>query len=97
MSLGYLFGGGVGTEAHGLEFYRAYPVVREWYAEVSAWTGLTVGQILEEDLRTAQEQRQSVGTVREAALAVAVHDALAQYDLRPAAIGVLSLGAMAAS
>ena len=97
MSLGYLFGGGVGTEPHGLELYRAYPVVRHWYAEVSAWTGLTVGQILEEDLPAAQEQRQSVGTVREAALAVAVHDVLAQYDLRPAAIGGLSLGAMAAS
>ncbi|QMU70740.1 ACP S-malonyltransferase [Streptacidiphilus sp. P02-A3a] len=97
MSLGYLFGGGVGTEPHGLELYRAFPVVRQWYAEVSAWTGLTVGQILEEELPTAQEERQSVGTVREAALAVAVHDALAQYDLRPAAIGGLSLGAMAAS
>jgi len=97
MSLGYLFGGGVGTEPHGLELYRAYPVVRQWYAEVSAWTGLTVGQILEEDLPTAQERRQSVGTVREAALAVAVHDVLAQYDLRPAVIGGLSLGAMAAS
>ncbi|BAJ33112.1 MULTISPECIES: malonyl transferase [Kitasatospora] len=97
MSLGYLFGGGVGTEPHGLELYRTYEVVRAWYEQVSAWTGLTVGQILEDDLPTAQEERQSVGTVREAALAIGVHEVLASFDLRPAAIGGLSLGAMTAS
>ncbi|GGQ88618.1 ACP S-malonyltransferase [Kitasatospora griseola] len=97
MSLGYLFGGGVGTEPHGLELYRTYEVVQGWYEQVSAWTGLTVGQILEEDLPTAQEERQSVGTVREAALAIGVHDLLASFNLRPAAIGGLSLGAMTAS
>ena len=97
MSLGYLFGGGVGTEPHGLEIYRAYPVVQQLYTQIAAWTGLTVGQILEEELPTAQEQRQSVGTIREAALAVGVHDVLADYGLRPGAIGGLSLGAMAAS
>ncbi|MFD7639752.1 ACP S-malonyltransferase [Kitasatospora sp. NPDC059795] len=97
MSLGYLFGGGVGTEPHGLELYRTYEVVQSWYEQVSAWTGLTVGQILEEDLPTAQEERQSVGTVREAALAIGVHDVLASFNLRPAAIGGLSLGAMTAS
>ncbi|QKW18555.1 ACP S-malonyltransferase [Kitasatospora sp. NA04385] len=97
MSLGYLFGGGVGTEPHGLELYRTYEVVQAWYEQVSEWTGLTVGQILEEDLPTAQEERQSVGTVREAALAIGVHDVLASFNLRPAAIGGLSLGAMTAS
>jgi [acyl-carrier-protein] S-malonyltransferase len=97
MTLGYLFGGGVGTEPHGVELYQAYPVVRDWYAQVAKWTGLTVGQILDEDLPEAQEERQSVGTVREAALAVGVHDVLAQFDLHPSAIGGLSLGAMAAS
>ncbi|MFE0582856.1 ACP S-malonyltransferase [Streptomyces sp. NPDC058874] len=97
MSLGYLFGGGVGTEPHGLELYRTYPVVQSWYEQVSAWTGLTVGQILKEDLPTPQEERQSVGTVREAALAIGVHDVLASFGLRPAAIGGLSLGAMTAS
>ncbi|MFD5680940.1 ACP S-malonyltransferase [Streptomyces bacillaris] len=97
MSLGYLFGGGVGTEPRGLELYRSYETVRSWYEQVSAWTGLTVGQILEEDLPAAQEERQSVGTVREAALAIGVHDVLASFGLRPAAIGGLSLGAMTAS
>ncbi|WP_445398343.1 ACP S-malonyltransferase [Streptomyces sp. LE64] len=97
MGLGYLFGGGVGTEPHGLELYRAYPVVRSWYEQVADWTGLTVSQILEDDLPTAQEERQSVGTVREAALAIGVHDVLATFHLRPTAIGGLSLGAMAAS
>ncbi|MEU7041089.1 ACP S-malonyltransferase [Streptomyces varsoviensis] len=97
MTLGYLFGGGVGTEPHGLELYHEYPVVRSWYQQVADWTGLTVSQVLEDDLPAAQEERQSVGTVREAALAIGVHDVLAQFGLRPAAIGGLSLGAMTAS
>ena len=97
MTLGYLFGGGVGTEPHGVELFHAYPVVRDWYAQVAKWTGLTVGQILDEELPEAQEERQSVGTVREAALAIGVHDVLAGFHLRPSAIGGLSLGAMAAS
>ncbi|MEZ0090836.1 ACP S-malonyltransferase [Streptacidiphilus sp. EB129] len=97
MTLGYLLGGGVGTEPHGLELYREYQVMRSLYAQVSDWTGLTVGQILEEELPEAQEERQSAGTVREAALAVAVHDILAELGLRPAAVGGLSLGAMTAS
>ncbi len=97
MTLGYLFGGGVGTEPHGMELYHEYPVVRSWYEQVAEWTGLTVGQVLEDDLPAAQEERQSVGTVREAALAIGVHDALAQFGLRPTAIGGLSLGAMTAS
>ncbi|MEV0263463.1 ACP S-malonyltransferase [Streptomyces sp. NPDC050617] len=97
MTLGYLFGGGVGTEPHGLELYHEYPVVRSWYEQVAQWTGLTVGQVLEDDLPAAQEERQSVGTVREAALAIGVHDVLAQFGLRPTAIGGLSLGAMTAS
>ncbi|MEU5401625.1 ACP S-malonyltransferase [Streptomyces sp. NPDC005963] len=97
MSLGYLFGGGVGTEPHGLELHQAYPVVQSWYEQVADWTGLTVSQILADDLPVAQEERQSVGTVREAALAIGVHDVLASFNLRPAAIGGLSLGAMTAS
>ncbi|MEV5986265.1 ACP S-malonyltransferase [Streptomyces sp. NPDC052051] len=97
MTLGYLLGGGVGTEPHGVELYKAYPVMRELYDQVSGWTGLTVGQILEEELPTALEERQSTGTVREAALAMAVHDIFAEQGLRPGAIGGLSLGAMAAA
>ncbi|WP_405812828.1 ACP S-malonyltransferase [Streptomyces sp. NBC_01390] len=97
MALGFLFGGGVGTEVHGLEMYRTHSVMRDLYEQVSAWTGMTVGQILEEELPEPQEERQSAGTVRETALALGIHDVLAEQGLRPAVLGGLSLGAMTAS
>ncbi|MEI5101840.1 hypothetical protein RB200_29180 [Streptomyces sp. PmtG] len=97
MSLGYLFGGGVGTEPHGIELYESSPLMRRLYEQISQWTGLTAEQILRGELPQERERRQSAGTVREAALAVAVHDLLAEAGLRPAVVGGLSLGAMTAS
>ncbi|MFK4067221.1 ACP S-malonyltransferase [Streptomyces sp. NPDC029674] len=97
MPLGYLFGGGVGTEPHGIELYEASPLVRQLYEEISGWTGLPAEQILRGELPEGREQRQSAGTIREAALAVAVHDLLAEAGLSPDVVGGLSLGAMTAS
>lgn len=97
MALGFLFGGGVGSEVHGLEMYRTHSVMRDLYEQVSKWTGMTVGQILEEELPEPQEERQSAGTVRETALALGIHDVLAEQGLHPAVLGGLSLGAMTAS
>ncbi|MER7879327.1 ACP S-malonyltransferase [Streptomyces solisilvae] len=97
MALGYLLGGGVGTEPHGIELHREYAVMQRLYEQIAEWTGLTVGQILEEDLPEAQEERQSVGSIRETALALAVHDILAEQGVHPSALGGLSLGAMTSS
>lgn len=97
MTLGYLFGGGVGNEPRGVDLYRKYSAVQDFYAQVARWTGLTVGQILDEELPEAPEVRQSVGTVRESAHAIAVHDVLVKAGLRPAVLGGLSLGGMSAA
>jgi [acyl-carrier-protein] S-malonyltransferase len=97
MALGYLFGGGVGNEPHGVELYQAYPTVQRMYEEISEWTGLTAGQILNEDLPEPPEERQSAGTIREVAHALAVHDVLVEHGLRPSVVGGLSLGGMTAS
>ncbi|WP_103503462.1 MULTISPECIES: ACP S-malonyltransferase [unclassified Streptomyces] len=97
MPLGYLFGGGVGAEPHGIELYEASPLVRRLYEEISGWTGLTAEGILRGELPAGRERRQSAGTIREAALAVAVHDLLAEAGLRPDVVGGLSLGSMTAS
>ncbi|WP_405182251.1 hypothetical protein OG225_15030 [Nocardia sp. NBC_01377] len=97
MTLGYLFGGGVGSEPRGVDLHRAYTGVRNLYRQVAEWTGLTVGQILNDDLPEAPEARQSVATIRESVHAVAVHDVLAEKGLRPAALGGLSLGGMSAA
>ncbi|ANW21716.1 hypothetical protein [Streptomyces clavuligerus] len=96
MPLGYLFGGGVGTEPHGIELYEGFPAVRRLYGQISEWTGLGAEQILNGELPGGQEQRQSAGSIREAALALSVHDLLAEAGLRPSAIGGLSLGALTA-
>ncbi|UED87992.1 ACP S-malonyltransferase [Streptomyces profundus] len=97
MALGYLLGGGVGTEPHGIELHGAYPVMRRLYERIAGWTGLTVGQILEDDLPEPQEERGSVGSIRETALALAVHDILAEQGVHPSVLGGLSLGAMTSS
>ncbi len=97
MALGYLLGGGVGTEPRGVELYHAYPTMRSLYEQVAQWTGLTVGQLLDGELPTAPEERQSAGNIRETAVAIAVHDVLADHGLHPSAVGGLSLGAMTAS
>src|SRR5262245_4790392 len=97
MTLSYLMGGGVGTEPHGVELFDAFPVMRAVYAEIAEWTGLSVEQILREDLPVGQEKRQSVGTIREAALALGVHDVLAALGAPPGSIGGLSLGALTSS
>ncbi|KIF73254.1 malonyl transferase [Streptomyces sp. 150FB] len=97
MALGYLLGGGVGTEPHGLELHRAYPVMQRLYERIADWTGLTVGQVLEDELPEPQEERQSVGSIRETALALSVHDILAEQGVHPSVLGGLSLGAMTSS
>ncbi|WP_329101092.1 hypothetical protein OG792_20115 [Micromonospora sp. NBC_01699] len=97
MSLGYLFGGGVGSEPRGVALYHGFVGVRNLYEQVAEWTGLSVGQILEEDLPEDVEIRQSVGTVRESVHAIAVHDVLAEHGLRPSVLGGLSLGGMSAA
>ncbi|WNV86355.1 hypothetical protein [Umezawaea sp. Da 62-37] len=97
MTLGYLLGGGVGAVPHGSELYDAFPGVRSTYEEVSDLTGIPVERMLSGDLPEELRERRTVGMVREAAMALAVHDQLALSGVRPGAIGGLSLGAMTAS
>jgi [acyl-carrier-protein] S-malonyltransferase len=97
MALGYLLGGGVGTEPHGLELHRTFPVMQRLYERIADWTELSVSQILEDDLPEPQEERQSVGSIRETALALSVHDILAEQGVHPSVLGGLSLGAMTSS
>jgi [acyl-carrier-protein] S-malonyltransferase len=96
MTLAYLLGGGMNDQrGMGAELYDAYPVVRRWYADIEAWTGLTARQIIHEQLPESERGfRQGVGSLRQAAMAVGVHDVLADLGIRPAVIGGLSLGSM---
>ncbi|HWO62217.1 MAG TPA: hypothetical protein VNO31_19535 [Umezawaea sp.] len=97
MTLGYLLGGGVGAVPHGTELYDAFPGVRRTYDEVADLTGISVERMLTGELPDELRERRTVGMVREAAMALSVHDQLVVAGVRPGAIGGLSLGAMTAS
>ncbi|MDH6142624.1 MULTISPECIES: malonyl transferase [Kitasatospora] len=98
MTLAYILGGGISPASEsGVELYEQYPVVRECYAELSGYTGLTASQILTEPLPEEPGPRRSVGAVRQAALALGIADLLADLDVRPGAVGGLSLGGMVSS
>lgn len=97
MTLSFLLGGGVGTEPHGIELYETYPLVRDLYARIGEWTGLDAEQILRGELPAEQERRQSVGSIREVALALGVHDVLAEAGAAPDTVGGLSLGGLTAA
>src|SRR5690348_7771054 len=87
MTLGYLLGGGVGAVPQGTELYDAFPDVRRTYEEVAGLTGVAVERMLTGELPDELRERRTVGLVREAALALAVHDHLAATGVRPGAIG----------
>lgn len=98
MTLGYILGGGISHDpGAGAELYEAFPVMRAAYQQVQDWTGLTAEQIRTDPLPDEQEPRQAVGSIRQAALALGIHDILAEQGVHPGAAGGLSLGAMTSS
>jgi [acyl-carrier-protein] S-malonyltransferase len=96
MTLTYMLGGGMNDQrGMGAELYDAYPVVRRWYDQIEAWTGLTAKEIIHDELPESERGfRQGVGGLRQAAMAVGVHDVLAELGIHPAVVGGLSLGSM---
>ncbi len=98
MTIGYILGGGISHDpGAGSELYDAFDVMRALYADISGWTGLTPARIRTEELPEDTETRQSIGAIRQAALALGIHDILAEQGIRPGAVGGLSLGAMSSS
>lgn len=94
MALGYLLGGGVIREPQGVELYREYRVMRDLYEQVAGWCELPVSMLLSDEIPQDPEVQQAIGSVRQAALATAVHDILAEQGVHPSLIGGLSLGGM---
>ncbi|RFS86612.1 ACP S-malonyltransferase [Actinomadura spongiicola] len=80
-----------------LEFYDAFPVVRELYDGVRKWTGLSLDEILGEHLPEDHGTSNSYSAIRSIAAQVAVADVLAQEGVRPDAVLGLSLGITSAS
>lgn len=94
MSLSYLVGSGVGEKPGGRELYDEYASMRDWLEQVRCWTGVTPEQILIEEIEGESRDARVVPRVRSAALAIGVHDVLAELGVRPASLGGVSLGGL---
>lgn len=79
------------------EIYEGYQVVRDLYSDVSAWTGLTVSDLLEEDVSEKAEFHHSVRAIRSLANYLSLADVLAEEGLKPSAVVGFSLGLISAS
>jgi [acyl-carrier-protein] S-malonyltransferase len=80
-----------------IQFFDAYPHVRALYRDISEWTGLSVQQILAEEIPPDRGTKNSMLMIRCVAGQLAVHDTLVEQGIRPAAIVGLSLGITSAS
>jgi [acyl-carrier-protein] S-malonyltransferase len=79
------------------KLYESYQVVRDLYIDVSAWTGLTVSDLLEEDIPEKPEIRSSMLAIRSLANQLALADVLSEEGLKPSAVVGLSLGLTSAA
>ncbi|MFC4533183.1 ACP S-malonyltransferase [Sphaerisporangium dianthi] len=92
MALAYIVDGGLNDQpGTGADLYERFPAVRDLYARVHEWTGLSVGRLLAWELPAQQEFRQ-VGAIRQAAVVLGLCDVLAEHGVRPDVVGGLSLG-----
>jgi [acyl-carrier-protein] S-malonyltransferase len=99
MTVSYLLGSGVAEKPTGDKLHERYPVMRDWLAQVEAWTGVTPHQIFTEFGPDAEHGGlvRVVPRVRSAALALGICDILAESGVRPSAAGGTSLGGMVAA
>lgn len=100
MTLGYLFGAAISDPdpEHGTHLYEAFPAMRRTYDEVAEWTGLSPRQVLRGDFTPANEHdRFGLNGIRLAALALGIHDILADSDIHPGVVGGISLGGLISS
>ncbi|MFF4116807.1 ACP S-malonyltransferase [Streptomyces sp. NPDC001714] len=97
MTVAYVVGGRVNLDAATtVPFHEAFAAVREAYDRAARWTGLTVPQLLTDELPDDPEERQSRGSLRQAALVLGLADVLAERGVTPSVTGGVSLGGMTA-
>ncbi|MEU8814267.1 hypothetical protein [Actinoplanes sp. NPDC048796] len=100
MALAYTFGGGMAMEAPGRALYDSFPAIRDWFAQVAEWTGVSPDRILTEDFTaafhsgdvSAHPDLRFVAEARQAAYSIGIADVLADRGIRPDIIGGSSLG-----
>ena len=102
--ISFLVGGGGPLGPTGAELLAAEGVMADWYAQVERWTGFTADElVLGHGDGGPAEGRPDAGpgsallAVRHAALAIGVHDVLADRGIHPAILTGFSLGGMTAA
>lgn len=81
-----------------IEFYEAYPAVRESFARAAVWTGLGVETLLRQnETYDDDSERIRMASVGLAAAQLGIHDVLVEKGLRPHMVGGLSLGGLVGS
>ncbi|MFH8369027.1 acyltransferase domain-containing protein [Streptomyces sp. NPDC018031] len=96
MTLAYVLDGGMNDQpGAGSELYELFPVVRQCYEQIEAWTGLDAQRIFTEEREPGQQHRQGIGAIRQAAAVFGIADVLAEeYGITPGAVCGLSFGAL---
>jgi len=98
MTVGFFVSRAAMAEDEGsVQFFDAYESVRRLYADVSAWTGLEVEQILTGELPEEHGPQNAILAIRSIAGQLAVQDVLAAAGVRPSLVVALSLGISSAS
>lgn len=100
MTLGYLFGAAVSDAdpQYGEKLYEAFPPMRDVFTQVQEWTGIEALRLLRGDFDTKDQIRKfALNGVRLAAIALGISDILEENDVRPGAVGGISLGGLVAS
>ena len=94
MTLAYVLDGAlVDLAGLGVGLYERFAAVRRVYAEAAEWSGLEVDRLLRWELTGLAEHRQA-GAIRQAAVALAVCDLLAEHGVRPDIVAGISLGGL---
>jgi [acyl-carrier-protein] S-malonyltransferase len=95
VSLVYVFYGMADHPRLGAELYERFDSVRDWYADIEDWTGLSAQQIFEAPyIPENGNSRQSIAPLRQASATIAACDVLAGYGIRPDGICGVSMGAL---
>jgi [acyl-carrier-protein] S-malonyltransferase len=100
MTLGYLFGAAISDADpdHGKKLYEAFPAMRDVFTQVQEWTGIDSSHLLLGDFGAENGHRKfALNGIRLAALALGINDILAESDVRPGAVGGISLGGLVSS
>jgi [acyl-carrier-protein] S-malonyltransferase len=79
------------------ELHENYAIVQKLHEDISAWTGLTVDELLHDVSQPEEGTRHSIQEIRSLAVHLGLHDVLAEAGVMPEVVMGLSLGILSAA